>query len=292
MNAQRHAAVLERIRDFPLMNATAARILAVLADEENDAAEVEAVVRLDPGLTANCLRLANSARFGAVGEIASIRDAATRLGRARLREIVLSASVGPLLARDVPGYGIPAGRLWTHVVAVADAATRLAKRIDGRGEEGLFTCALLHDVGKLVLGEFLAELPREEAGELEAAVVRGVPFDEAERAVVGLDHAEVGARLLARWNLPDALVLSVRHHHRPDRLEAPLRAVDLVHVADGLMTMAGFGEGFDGLAYRISPAATERLGLTAVDLEQVTLQSLEGVVETMASLGIAGRVTA
>jgi hypothetical protein len=95
--------------------------------------------------------------------------------------------------------------------------------------EHLFTAALTHDIGKVVLGSF----PEIDAYGIIALALRDrISFEEAERTILGIDHAEVGAFLAEHWGLPGSIVDAVRLHHQPElSLEHPL-IVNLVHVAD------------------------------------------------------------
>ena len=272
--------ILDRIRGFPAMPGGVTAILAALADPDSEVEDLEVAIRYDPGLTANLLRLANSARFGCAGGIGSIRDAIVRLGRKRLGELTLAASASSVLDEPVPGYEIPAGELWRHSVAVACAAEELNRRVAGGGNTDVFTAALLHDVGKLVMGEFVGE----ELSPLERAVADGESFDLAERGTLGVDHAEIGALILEHWAFPEHLVRPVRWHHRPDDCPEPERAVDIVHVADALAMTLGFNDGLEGLTYSISPGVVQRLGLSSDDLDEAAIETLAAIEEAQAAV--------
>jgi len=255
-------------------------ILDALNDPDSDASQVEMAIRYDPGLTASILRMANSALFGFPNSIASVGDAVVRLGRRRIMDFVLAASMSSTLQRELPGYEIPEGALWRHSIAVATAAEVLAETLGADDADDVFTCGLLHDVGKLVMGDFVEECMES----IEAAVEGGEPFDTAERRATGLDHGEVGARILSKWRFPENLILAARYHHQPDNLSESNRCVDLVHMADCLVMMIGFSEGLEGLSYPVSPAAQERLGIESHDVEQIALRSLQRVEEILVDL--------
>jgi HD-like signal output (HDOD) protein len=100
----------------------------------------------------------------------------------------------------------------------------------------------------------------------------------------GIDHAEIGANILRRWSFPPSMISAVRWHHEPDSAPKPNHLIDVVHVADVLCLMSGIGVGREGLQYRPSPSACERIGLTEEHLERVVSQTLQWANELAASL--------
>jgi len=280
MEAPGHNAVEESIRAFPAISGAAVKMLDLLNDPDADAAEVEKVMRYDPGLTANILKLANSAWFAAPGTIGSIRQAVVRLGWKKVYQLAIVSSVHAVMEEPVDGYDLTAGELWRHAVGVSVAAEYLAQEIDLRAPEETFTAALLHDVGKLVMSSQVDA----DFNKIDGLCAAGAPFEEAERKVLGLDHAEAGARILEKWSLPSSLVGAVRWHHEPDRADPPCTLVDLVHVADVLCLVIGIGIGRDGLQYKPSEGAVARLGIKTAHLERVASRTLQGVEELMSAL--------
>jgi putative nucleotidyltransferase with HDIG domain len=282
MSVRADPAIAARMRAFPAMSANVGRVLALLQNPKSDATAIQAEVRKDPGLTANLLKIANSAYFGYSGSVGSVRDAVVRLGMARVFQLVVTASVNAAMEPAVPGYDTQPGELWRHAVAVSVAAECLADDLEPLAREDAFTAGLLHDVGKLVLGEFVHKRFRR----MEGAALQGAAFDAAEKQVLGVDHAEVGALILQGWSLPKNLVEVVRWHHQPDALDPPRRLVDIVHVADVLCMSLGFDEGREGLQYELSPTVMVRLGLGPEALERVAMRTLEGVEALGAVLGV------
>ena len=260
---------------FPAMPGAALRLLALMDAPEITAQQIEGVLRQDPGLTANLLRLANSAYFGIPTQVGSVRQAVMLLGFKRLTQMVVAACAGPLMDPPVPGYDLPAGELWRHSLAVSVAAEGLVVELSLQGAEEIFTAALLHDIGKIVLGRFL----QGETEPIRMALERGMSFTAAEADLFGTTHAEIGADVLAKWALPEPMIHAVRWHHSPEEAGSPQVMLDVVHVANMLCLMMGIGAGRDGLHHRPSPAATRRLGLTTAHLEKVASRTLQWVAE-------------
>jgi putative nucleotidyltransferase with HDIG domain len=273
--------ISSRLSSFPSMPGVAAKLLALINDPDLNVTQIEQILRQDPGLTANLLRLTNSAYFGIPSKVGSVRQAVLLLGLKRLIQMVIASCVSALMNRPVPGYGLSPGELWRHSLAVTVAAEGLVKELNIDAAEEIFTAALLHDVGKLVLGDFV----RDDYKKIEDILARGVSFEQAENMVLGINHAELGAEILRKWSLPAELVNAVRWHHDPGSAEQVDAMLDIVHVANVLCLMIGVGAGRDGLQYQPSEAAVERLGLEARHLEKVASQTIQWVEELAGALG-------
>jgi putative nucleotidyltransferase with HDIG domain len=267
--------ILAIIDSFPSMPGAGARMLALLQEQDTKVSEIEEILRYDPGLTANVLRLANSAFFGIPSKVGSIRQAVILLGLKRLIQMVIAACVSAIMDKSVPGYDLPPGELWRHSIAASVAAEGLVKVLKVEAAEEIFTAALLHDVGKLVLGDFV----KEEFKQIETAVSQGISFEMAEKIVLGTNHADVGARILTKWLLPPEIVNAVQFHHAPEDSERISSMLDIVHVANFISMMIGIGIGRDGLQHEPSAEVTERLGLQPGHLEKVASQTMQWVKE-------------
>ena len=267
--------IASAIRSFPGMPGTAVKLLALIDNPGMRVSQIEEILRHDPGLTANVLRLANSAYFGIPSKVGSIRQAVILLGLKRLIQMVIAACVSAIMDKSVPGYDLPPGELWRHSIAASVAAEGLVKVLEVDAAEEIFTAALLHDVGKLVLGDFV----KDEFSQIETAVSQGISFEMAEKIVLGTNHADVGARILTKWLLPPEIVNAVQFHHAPEASEQHSSMLDIVHVANFISMMIGIGIGRDGLQHEPSAEVTERLGLKPAHLEKVASQTMEWVKE-------------
>ncbi len=270
----------ELLKPFPAHVVEAMRLL----DDLNSSVEdVAAALGKDPVLAARVLRLANSALYLRTRRVATLREAVVLVGFAAVRSLLVTAVAYDAFRPGAPGYGLDRVQLWQHALAVATVARYLAATRK-RDTEAAFVAGLLHDIGKLALSSAL----QEQYAEVLAAVAQGMDFVEAERAVLGCDHAQVGAEAARRWNLPEPLVAAIEHHHRPEEAEDPWLA-DVVHVADALCLMLGFGVGTDQLMHRCSEGALQRLGLSAdeIPLLLVGLADLLAEIANLAAMDLA-----
>jgi HD-like signal output (HDOD) protein len=134
-----------------------------------------------------------------------------------------------------------------------------------------FTAGLLHDIGKVVLNEYVA---REFAEIARLVNEEQFSFDQAEQKVLGSTSSEIGARLGEKWQLPDSIVRCIRYHRTPSELDPPDALVDTVYLADCVCMLCGVGLGEDGLCYRAAPEVMERYHLKESDLEAIGAQML------------------
>jgi putative nucleotidyltransferase with HDIG domain len=261
------------VEAFPGMPATAAKLLPLLEKPDSTAADIEGILKYDPGLTGNILKLTNSAYFGIPTRISSIKQAIVLLGWKRLLQVVMTICMSPLMKKTVPGYDLPGGELWRHSVAVSVAAEILVKAMKIRDADEVFTAALLHDVGKLVLGSFV----KKDLEQIETMVTKGITFDVAESMVLGTNHAEVGGQILHKWSFPTDLVNAVQWHHDPESCENGCVLSDIVHVANTLGLMTGFGKVEEGPKIEPSGPVADRLGLKPKHIEAMAQQTSEGI---------------
>ena len=229
--------ILQKVSAFPSMPKAAVELRALIAKEDVSIDEIERILRHDPGLAVNVLRLANSAFFGVSAKVTTLKQAVMLLGIKRFSKIAVGASMNKSMDTAVEGYGLSPGELWLHSIAVSTTAEALAKNRKLAGTIDFFTPALLHDLGKLVLGTFVkAEQPK-----INRLVAAGVPFVIAEREVLNTDHAEIGALILSKWSFPDDLVNAVRWHHYPEGLENSNLQPEIVYLSNLLCHSKGDG---------------------------------------------------
>ena len=258
---------VDSVRTLPPAPKILTDLLVILNDANHDTSRIVELVQFDPALTARVLRLCNSAALGGSGRVEDLHTAILRLGFNLVFQLVASVVSGQTLGDAQRGYGMGRGELWRHAVATAMASKALARTL-GSNESLAFTAALLHDLGKLVISVALEGSYDHVLREMDES---GRSFLEAEKAVLGVDHAEVGAHLLVRWNFPENLVSAVRYHHHP-RKAAPHEALAAcVHLGDVVSHLLGHGYGHHAYAVRPRPEALTMLGFGPNDIDLLVL---------------------
>ncbi len=273
MNDSKLNQILSKVKAFPTMPEAGAKMLSLLEEPDTEISEIEEILRYDPGLTANILKLANSAYFGIPSKIGSLKQAVIVLGFKRLVQLVVASCVSAVMDKSVPGYDLPPGNLWRHSIAVSIAAEALVKDKQKTVSQDVFTPALLHDVGKLVLGTFV----KEELEAIESIAAKGVPFVVAENMILNTDHAEIGAQILSHWNFPKDVIHAVRWHHDPESPKMVNIQMDIVYLANLLCQTADTSDATGEQSVELSPAVIERLGVRLDQFEEISVKIAQWV---------------
>ena len=212
------------------------KVIALLNEGDTQPEDLENLLICDHALVARVLAMVNSPFFGLRREIGRIKDAIMVLGYQNLRSLVIATSTGKHMRQDFSCYGHEPKGLWKHSVSVAAAAKSLATDM---GEtqpmrEEMFIAALLHDIGKMVLVNYLVSYP--------ADTLQGFPsVEDAERELLGIGHGEAGTLVAAKWNLSPLVSVAAEHHHAGDVPPEFSRYVSMLRVANGLMHEIGTG---------------------------------------------------
>lgn len=277
-------ALHHRLRRLPALPEVVHQALAAIGDETSTLDDCARQIERDPGLTASTLRLANSAFFGVASRVGTVREAIDILGTRTVGMLLTAAALATRFG-DLGGAGFRFTAFCRHAAATATAARAIAPR--GSAEPTLaFVAGLLHDIGRLALA---AECPDAFDTATRWAREADLANDEAERAVLGVDHAAVGAALAADWRLPAAVVAAIAGHHAP-AAEGAGSLADVVHVADAVAHAAQDAVGAHDYVPSVDVAVAARLNLGAAQIESMltqTAQAADAVFELIT--GPAGR---
>ena len=242
------------------------KIMAITQDPESSMAQLAEVISYDAMATANLLKAANSAYYGCSKKFDSIRQAIVYLGMEEVVDLVLITSSAQNLKRPQKGYGLTAGDLWRFSVTSALLARKLAMARNMPDLHFIFTAALLKDIGKVVLEQYVGDSLKE----IQALVSQGnCSFREAEKSVLGIDHAELGGMVARVWQFSPKMVEIIANHHQPGQASQAREEAAIVYAADLLGMMMGINSGLDGLAYRFDRRILESMGMTATKLQTI-----------------------
>jgi HD-like signal output (HDOD) protein len=249
------------------LEAGAARLVfrTLSAPREYEIRELEAIALRDPVLAGSLLGVANSALFSRERRVSSVGRAIATVGADAARKIMLASAVRPLFA----SAGLQ--RIWSHSLSSAPLCSALAHHTGLlSADEGLLF-GLVHDIGAVAL-QFL---PRVTLTTLRNLVDGGCPPAYGERLLLGRDHGEIGAGLIAQWHFPEEFIEAVRFHHQPER--SPSKLVSLAYLAE---FWSGMDE--DLPSFGRVEACLARVGLTFETLGELvspdsTLRALKAV---------------
>ncbi|MEW6746033.1 MAG: HDOD domain-containing protein [Planctomycetota bacterium] len=269
---------VSQIDSLAPMPASALRLARLMLKGDASLVEVADVIKLDEALTANVLRTANSAWAGARAKAATTEEVVVRIGTEQVFKLAIGRTFSRSLQVACPGYELAEDELWRHSVAAALAAEQMGRFAAVVIPPVAFTAALLHDIGKLLLGR---QLGLETVSEIRTVVEReGLCFVDAERRILGTDHAEVGGAIARHWDFPELLVRAIELHHDPSRAPEPL--MDAVHVANAVAKLVGEGLGSEQMNMKVSTEAPVRLGLSFIDLEALCAGVRSGLADAEA----------
>lgn len=263
----------EMVTRFSVIRPIPGACLKIVTRLERRELTNESVVELlkgDDELVGKVLRACNSSHYGFTGSITSLDQAVLVLGCELIVPIVIAASVRGALEAPMEVIGFEPKELWRHSLATAAVAETFA--LDGLVPDEdstlAFAAGLLHDIGKAVIGHAVAP---EQAAKVRLEVTKNrLSRIEAEKAVLGTDHAEVGARLLEEWGMPPKLVEAVANHHKPPVKPKP-RLSALVCISDSVVHLAGSAPGWESYALKVDSGLAGALNLDAPKVERMLI---------------------
>ena len=267
------AKILRSLVNLPPMPHIILKAREIIADPDSSLKNLADVIETDQALVAKVLTLANSAYYGVSGMVSSIQHASVLLGQKTLVQLITISASSSLLSKKLKSYQVTPAEMWKHSLACAFGARRICERTQPDLTEDAFVAGLLHDAGKIILDPHL-ERHKGEFDRLGRKQDR--PFHEAERAVIGFDHAEIMARACRLWRFPEAQSDAIRFHHNPlDSENGQLAYV--IHTADILAKSTGHAVGAPCQLTDIDRDILKHLKMNAKDLDAIALVMLDDV---------------
>jgi putative nucleotidyltransferase with HDIG domain len=249
--------VSERVRAIPPISAITIKLIELIAREDYETEQLVRLIETDVTLAGRCLQRVNASSLGLRTPVNRIRRAVVLLGARAVADLALEAGLSRTIRQNLGGYQVDGEQMWRHCLLTAIASRRIAQTLMGNNDADLaYAAGLLHDVGKIVVSDFLIEDKRF----LES--LKGPPesFLDAEQRRFGTDHARAGMAASELWRLPEAIQTVIRYHHHPSKAPEPFRElVVCVHLGDIFAMMAGDGTGIDSLSYAMDPLAGQYL---------------------------------
>jgi putative nucleotidyltransferase with HDIG domain len=255
--------ILEEGRHISAFPSIVTEIMGMLENPDSTPSQFQDIISKDTLISAKTLKLANSAYYGYSRSIGTISEAVIILGIDTLRSLIIALSAYNILNRNIEGYGYEFEDFWMHSLCTAMLTKKIADSKKMKNLESYFVAGLLHDTGKLLLDKF--RLINKER--LTDFVARNkVPDYMAEKAIIGWDHAEVGAQLAMKWKFPQFLVDVNLYHHAPHRISNRNSSfVKMVHVADALSYQV-FPK---GTPPKLNKVVADELALTTPEKERM-----------------------
>jgi putative nucleotidyltransferase with HDIG domain len=221
---------LDDLPDLPTLPHIVVEVNRMMAEQNITVGKMCETIERDQVMVARILKLVNSSFYGFQSQINTVSHAVVILGFQTMQNAILSVSIIESFnkKKDVPGFDMT--DFWKHSVAVAVISMKLGEMVKNENPEVCFTAGLLHDIGKVVLAQFFPDMFRVVWSALQEN--RYPTFYAAESDLLETDHARVGDYLARRWQLPPALIDTIRCHHSIKKNMENLAMVRIVHAAD------------------------------------------------------------
>jgi len=259
-------AIIDEIDQLKPVSDIAGKVMSLLDDPDCGLSDLVDIIRFEPALTTNVLKLANSAYFGLPGKIDDAKQAIIYLGMTQVVELVLLACCSEPFKGSHEGYEMAKGNLWENAVSGAIMANHLAQ-IKGIKQSSLtFSGALLRDIGKVIMDPYVDSAKDKILGRLKA---KDLTFLDAERQVLGYDHTQVGALIAKKWNFPSALQCVLRYYHIPLEAKGCFIEASIVYLADAMCRKMEIGLGLDDAYYVEDERVAKSLGFTEIQTQGV-----------------------
>lgn len=248
--------ILNEVERLPSLPRAVIEIMRTIDDPDVSAAALARQIESDIGLLSGVLRLVNSSLYAVSGHVSTAHQAVVLLGFNAIRNLVCVAGITDYFQKN-SARTFDHENFLRHSAGVGCAAKLLAGPA-GLNPDTAFVAGILHDLGQLALA---ASAPYEYNQIMDYQTQQGCSLAEAEQAVIGMDHARIGAHLAKLWHLPDEICESIEWHHQVSDHQAPVSPIaDLIHVANVLAYALELGS--EEPVPLLSDGALIRLGLT------------------------------
>jgi len=266
--------LLKEINQLKPIPAIINQIIEIVDKPDSSMKDIARIIKYDPAVTANLLKVCNSAYFGLKDPAESVEDAVSLLGIDQIVELVLMKSGASVLSCKLDGYGFAEGAMWKYSVSSALIAKQIANRLSMKNKNTIFTASLLKDIGKTVLDKFVSN----SFEKINALVLnQNMSFLDAEKKVLGVDHSELGAMIAKIWKFSPKMVTIIRNHHCTDPSMYKDQDIAVVYFADCVCMMLGIGVGADEQAYKYHNEAMEELGISANEMPEIIIEFSENL---------------
>lgn len=261
--------IKNRVKEMPAVSANTMKILNLIAKEDYALKDLSDLIELDISLTTKCLKIVNSAEFALRTEITSIERAVSYLGKQTILGMVIESGFSGVYNAPLEGYDASEGELWEHSLRTAIASRLTALKIKRNDISDLaYTSGLLHNMGKVILSEFLKNSGDELKHKFESG--KHQDFSKVEKEILKTNHSEIGQLMAENWGIPKSIQMAILHHHHP--IKAPDNYKPLcyiVHYGDILAMLSGGSQGIDAMSYEVDPEVKKFLSLREEEIDDL-----------------------
>ncbi|MEZ0343457.1 MAG: HDOD domain-containing protein [Caldimicrobium sp.] len=228
---------LRKLEGLPTLPPIVQRLNQMIEDERTSLNQIAELIEKDQVITTKVLRLANSAFYGFPRKVSTVHQAMMLLGINVLKILIMTSSIFEIIHKEDVG-------LWEHSIGVAACSKIISEKIEFKDAQEIATAGLLHDLGRVIIKVSF----KEEYQKITELISQKVDPLSAEKEILGIDHAKIGAFLMRQWNLPERLIEAVASHHNLENTKKYRQEASILHLSDVLVHARGYGKTlYDGV---------------------------------------------
>jgi len=268
--------IVKNIKSLPPIPNILLKAQKLLADPPAGPHDLAQVLASDQAIVARILKVANSAYYGFRGKVSSIERASSLFGTKRLGELITTMSISGLLEKNLRGYEMKSGDLWQHALATAYGAKRIAEAAFPDMAEDAYIAGLLHDSGKIILDACVLD---RKAAFTQYMKETGDTFLEAEREILGFDHADIASAVCSQWAIPELIATAICYHHNPSHPKSNILA-HLTHYANHLAIKTRIGAYKHSMALKLDQTTGKIMEINETDFDAIVKTVKKDVTKT------------
>ena len=228
--------VVTRIEQLPTLPIVSQKIMELMANDDISFKDIVNVIENDQSLALKILKIANSAFYGSLSKISSLENAMIKLGMNEVKSVVLGVSVHDFFSNASDGM-FDRERFWKHAIVCGQVAKYLGGYYKIKNDDSLFLSGLIHDMGKVVLDEYLHE---DFLAVIDYIDSNNTSFSKAEKAITGTTHYQIAAKVLNQWKFPKEVIMQVLYHHAPWTDKSYETQASILYLANIITKLTGY----------------------------------------------------
>ncbi len=275
--------LIEKVDDIPPGVQVLPKLQNLLRNDDYSFDEIVELIKIDPSLTAQVLRLSNSAYYGYVVRIVDIEEAVGKIGMQEVCKLVAMVCSLELLRDAQPVCCLDEGQLWEQSFASGVIMEKMAW-VTGQNPSVAYTIGLLHSLGKVVINKYLSDSYDMVFHYLEE---EGMSLTDSERKVLGFDHAEIGASLLKSWDFSPEIYTPIQYQYSPMEVSEFKAPTCMMHLSNWIVASMGLNHGKDAWAFECNPKAAQEIDVSSDALAGYLIDAHEKLKEVQSRILLA-----
>ncbi len=256
---------VQQITELPTVPIIAQEVLNLVNSDSISVEKLETIIQNDPAISAKILSVANSAFFRVKESTKTLNNAIIRVGFDNVKNVAIGVSLMSVFYEKKHGKAIDYQRIFNHSVSVGFISKLLSDNLKLSISDEVVINGMLHDLGYMVLNRFFSDKYENVLKRME----KEESLLDAEKAVLDFSHADIGAWLADKWNLPASVSDAILNHHTPSLAKKNSKSAAVIHIADYITTRDIQGPIDKDPNYPFDHSALESLGISEKDLGDI-----------------------